>query len=390
MRKRLYYISSIISMCLIIIALGSGCASLEKESNNPETNEQSAISVYEGVMPNELPEHINTELKTGVTLDGHLDVSKELTEYKLKGITLTRHILETKNTVDNFLKIQDNNLVVKERKSSKKEDELLENGKAMEVYTAELECGWIQCRDLYFSFQYNDENLFDIYDRDESSEGSYLDSVPRGTELDFISLEQAKKEFQDSLSFLEIKNLLEPEVFTFTADFLQEVVDKEYEIAKELKFEEDMEKYNLVFSEDDGYYYMRMRQGVQGIPLYYLGGVDETMSGTYYNLPNSVECVYGKDGILNLNIMNLFDIKEEEEIEIKSFSEILNKFCSTHGSVETTIKYIGLSYLPIVKDGSRLEFNGQPVWYFVYDEVSGDLTPRNVIIYNAETGEIIG
>lgn len=389
MRKRLYYISSIISMCLMVIALGSGCASLEKESDHPETDEQSAISVYEGVMLNELPEYINVELGTGVTMDGYLDVSKELTEYKLKGITLTRHILETKNTVDNFLK-QENDLVVKETKSSQKEDELLENGKAMDVYTVELEGGQVQCRDLYFLFRYNYENVFDIYEKDENDEGSYLYRVPRETELDGISLEQAKGEFQDSLSFLEIKNLLEPEVFTFTADFLQEVADEKYEEAKELNFEEDMERYNLAFSEDDGYYYMRMRQGVQGVPLFHLGGVDGTMSGTYQNFPTSVQCVYGKDGILKLDITNLFDIKEEEEMEIKSFSEMLNKFCSSHGSVETTIKYIGLSYLPIVKDGSRLEFNGQPVWYFVYDEVLGDITPREVIIYNAETGEIIG
>lgn len=389
MRKRLYYISSIISMCLMVIALGSGCASLEKESDHPETDEQSAISVYEGVMPNELPEYINVELGTGVTMDGYLDVSKELTEYKLKGITLTRHILETKNTVDNFLK-QENDLVVKETKSSQKEDELLENGKAMDVYTVELEGGQVQCRDLYFLFRYNYENVFDIYEKDENDEGSYLYRVPRETELDGISLEQAKGEFQDSLSFLEIKNLLEPEVFTFTADFLQEVADEKYEEAKELNFEEDMERYNLAFSEDDDYYYMRMRQGVQGVPLFHLGGVDGTMSGTYQNFPTSVQCVYGKDGILKLDITNLFDIKEEEEMEIKSFSEMLNKFCSSHGSVETTIKYIGLSYLPIVKDGSRLEFNGQPVWYFVYDEVLGDITPREVIIYNAETGEIIG
>ena len=143
MRKRLYNISKIISMCCIVTVLGSGCASLEKESDTAETSEQSGSVAYEDVMPNELPEQINAELQENITLDGYLDVSNELTEYKVKKINLTRHILETKDTVENFLKKQDSNIVVTERKSSVKEDELLENGKAMDVYTAELEGGWM-------------------------------------------------------------------------------------------------------------------------------------------------------------------------------------------------------------------------------------------------------
>ena len=50
---------------------------------------------------------------------------------------------------------------------------------------------------------------------------------------------------------------------------------------------------------------------------------------------------------------------------------------------------IGLSYLPILKDDSKMDFSGQPVWYFVYDEVIGESSARAVSIYNAETGEII-
>lgn len=379
---------SITSMCFIIALGGGGCVSLEKESDNAESNEQIEIAVYEGVMPNELPECINAELKIGVTLDGYLDVSEELTEYKLKRTVLTRHVLESKWVVENFLKTQDN-LGVKEKKSSKKQDELLENGKFMEVYTVELDGGWIQCRDLYFLFRYNDISLFDTYYRNESSDGSYLDIVPRGKELGFISIEEAKKKFQNSLSFLELKNMLEPEVFTFTADFIQKVQNEECEKAKELGREEYIKRYDIDSSVEDGYYYIRMKQGVQGVPIYCLQGIDETISGTYYNLPTSAECIYGKTGIVNLNITNLYDIKEEEEVEIKSFCDILKKFCSNHGTVETTIKYIGLSYLPIVKDNNKLEFNGQPVWYFVYDEMLGGLTTRKITIYNAETGEII-
>ena len=390
MRKRLYNISKIISMCCIVTVLGSGCASLEKESDTAETSEQSGSVAYEGVMPNELPEQINAELQENITLDGYLDVSNELTEYKVKKINLTRHILETKDTVENFLKKQDSNIVVTERKSSVKEDELLENGKAMDVYTAELEGGWIQGRDLYFTYHYNDENIFDIYTDDETDEESYLENVSRETELGFVSIEEAKSKFQDNLSFIELENLMEPQVFTFTADYLQEVADKKYEKAKKLGFEEEMEWYDLDFSEEDGYYYMRIRQGVQGVPIYcYNSGVDETMTGTYYNYPTSAACVYGKDGMVAMSITNIFDIKEEEKVDIKSFSEMLDNFCDTHSSVETTIKYIGLSYLPILKDDSKMEFSGQPVWYFVYDEVIGESSARAVSIYNAETGEII-
>lgn len=398
MRKRLNYISKIIGMSCMIAVVGSGCASLEKESTTAETKEsttagtaeQNPIAAYEGVMPNELPEHINAELKEGVTLDGYVYVSKELTEYKLKKINLTRYTMEAKDTVEKFLASQGNNLVVTETSSSVKEDDLLENGKAMDVYTAQLEGGWVQGRDLYFSYHYNDENLLDLYGRDESDGDSYLDKVPRETELDGISIEEAKSKFQDSLSFIELTNMLEPEVFTFTADYLQEVADREYETAQKLGFEDDMERYDRDFSPEDGYYYLRMRQGVQGVPIYhYTGGVNETMTGTCYALPTSAECVYGKDGMVTFQITNLFNITEGEEVEIKSFYEMLDKFCSTHGSLKTTIKYIGLSYLPIVKDGSKLEFDGQPVWYFVYEEVLGDINPRNVSIYNAETGEIL-
>ena len=223
-------------MCCIVTVLGSGCASLEKESDTAETSEQSGIVAYEGVMPNELPEQINAELQENITLDGYLDVSNELTEYKVKKIKLTRHILETEDTVENFLKKQDSNIVVTERKSSVKEDELLENGKAMDVYTAELEGGWIQGRDLYFTYHYNDENIFDIYTDDETNEKSYLDNVSRETDLGFVSIEEAKSKFQDNLSFIELENLMEPQVFTFTADYLQEVADKEYEKAQKLGF----------------------------------------------------------------------------------------------------------------------------------------------------------
>lgn len=171
MRKRLHSILCLTSVCLIAIALGGACAPLEKESTQPESNGQNAIAVYEGVMPNELPEHITAELKEGVTIDATLDVSKELTDYRLKKVVLTRHIFEGKNEVERFLAEQ-GNLVVKERRSSQKEDEHLENGKAMEVYTAELEDGWVQCRDLYFIFSHHDENVFDIYDIEETDGGA--------------------------------------------------------------------------------------------------------------------------------------------------------------------------------------------------------------------------
>lgn len=390
---------------VIIITLGSGCASVEKKSNHTESNEKSeksAIAVYEGVMPNELPEHINAELKTGVTLDGYLDISKQLTEYKLKSTILTRHILDPENVVENFLKTQDN-LVVKEKRSFEKQDGFLENGKATEVYMVELENGgWVQCRDVYFTFyrqgEDNEQNTVRVSVGNESEEESSQDSVPRGKELGFVSIDEVEQKLQDSLSFPEVKNMFEPEVFTYTAEYLQEFVDKEYEKAKDLYektkdigFNEDMEKYDIDFSEEDGdgFYYIRIKQGVQGVPIDCMGLVDETVSGTFNNLPTAVRCLYAKDGISELHINNLFDIKEEEEIEIKSFYEMLNKFCSSHGAFETTIKYIGLSYLPILKDDSQLEFKGQPVWYFIYDIESEETTLRNVTVYNAETGEII-
>ena len=391
MCKKIFFITSIIGMSFIMV-FGSGCATLEKENEISESNEKSGIAAYEGVMPKDLPEHIHTELKIGVMLDGYLDVSRELTEYKLKKTVLTRYVFETEKVVGDFLKTQ-GNPPIKNKKNSQKEDEMLENGKKIEVYTAELKNGAeVQCRDLYFSFRNNIEEKFDLYKEEEMSEQSCFDSVPREEELGFVSIEEAEKKIQDSLSFLEIKNLFEPEVFTFTGDFLQEEADRRYESAKKAGIQEEMEYYGIDFSEEDGYYYIHMKQGLQGVPVYYQGTSNETITGTYNSyLPTCAEGVYGKDGIIELKITNLFNIKEEEEIEIKSFYDMLKKFCNTHGTKETTIKYIGLSYLPIVKDGSKLEFNGQPVWYFIYDALeTAEVITRNEIIYNAETGEIMG
>ena len=54
-----------------------------------------------------------------------------------------------------------------------------------------------------------------------------------------------------------------------------------------------------------------------------------------------------------------------------------------------SIKQIGLSYLPILKNAKNLEFDAVPVWYLIYDDklaemVSGE---RKIATYHAATGE---
>lgn len=398
MKNKVVMIFSILGICVCL----NGCMPVTEDTNQTDTNinqttsseedrVKSAIKKYEGISPDQLPERVQMSISEGLEIDAALDVSYELSEYSVDELTLTRHIFNQKECVDDMLDLTGNPKV--KSYESQKKDDTLENGKQMEMYNARLvKDGFVQGRDLYLLAVIPDRLLREVA-TDEQIPHNTIEQVPKNENLKFESSDVICEEMQKFFKKLDIPDMLEPEIFTYSKENLQKWTDEDYRTAKNAGFDE-AEEYNLKFTDQDEYYYIRYRQGHNGIPYnYYNNIVSDDTTGTTWNA-SLTEVTYGTKGIERLKLSGIFKCKSVgEKVGIIPFSDILKKFIDSNASYsdrnKITVKKIGLSYLPVVSDADSLEFNARPIWYFFYDVKAGeDGSERSSTVYDAVTGEL--
>lgn len=349
---------------------------------------QSQLEKLSKVSPKEMPDELHLTISKGLELDAKLDISKELSDYSVDELTLTRHVFDQKKCVDQTLEFLGNPKVTNRKKRNS--EECLENGTEIQTETANFsKDAYVQGRDLYFSAVLPDRIRFDA-GTDESTPDNPIERAEENKELAFEKVDVIDQKMQAFFKKVGVKGVLEPEVFSFSKKALQSWADDRYKESMDAGLKEDAKLYDFDFTEQDEYYYLRYRQGHEGIPYYYYGDMDETVTGTYLNIPSVLEVTYGTKGVANLGVNGIFDTKKiEKKVEIQTFSEILQTFIDTYSSntanSKITVKKIGLSYVPMVTDTDSLEFKATPVWYFLYN--LGDT--REHKIYNAVTGEIL-
>lgn len=368
----------------------SACTPTERQVTE-QAEETEALEKWKDKMPKDMPERITLKLSEGVEVDAFLEVSGELVEWKTEELIIIGHLLDEKKCLDDLLELL-GNPKVKQREHVIKED-TLEDGTPLTCDSAYLgKDKVVQARNLYFLANLSPENIWHkdnfIIQPDDT-----FDKVEKNKELSIGRYDEICKKLEEFLEKQEIKNVLNPTIYSFTPKLLQKYADKCYQEYMSAGLEKDAQRYHVNYTEDDGEYLIRYTQGYKGIPYDYLSLVENDVDGTSYISGTDMSVFYGKQGITMIKSGRFYDMKQVgEEKRILSLYEILKKFRDSHkreADKMISIKQIGLSYLPILKNAKNLEFDAVPVWYLIYDDklaemVSGE---RKIATYHAATGE---
>lgn len=370
----------------------SACAPAEHQVIE-NTEEVDALEEWKNKKPKDMPGRIELELNEGVEVDAFLEVSAELSDWKTEELDLTRHLLNEKECLDDLLELVGNPEVI-QRKHFLKED-TIEDGTPLKVDNAELKSGdFVQARNLYFLASLSSKCVGPGPSEKFIIEpGGNYDKVEKNKELVFGSCKEICEDIENFLEREGIKNVLKPTIYSFTPELLQQAADRNYQAAVSAGFgdeDEEVQAFHVTFGEEDGEYLIRYTQGYNGIPYDYLAVAENDISGAGNDTDMSV--FYGKQGITEISGGDFLDIeKVGEEKEILSLYDILKKFRDSHrrkADNKISIKQIGLSYLSILTNAEKLEFDGVPVWYLVYDDVTNIGASRCIATYNAVTGEV--
>ncbi|MDE7424632.1 MAG: hypothetical protein K2N51_13250 [Lachnospiraceae bacterium] len=391
--------SLLYSLFFAIVLSLSACATTERQVAEDTNIKADALEEWKDKLPKDMPEHLELELNGGgIEIDAFLEVSKELTDWRAEELVLRRHLFDETKCLDDLLKLLGNPKVLKREKFVK--EDTLEDGTPLKGDNAELEgdaYSFAQARNLYFLADFPERTKIDISNDFITDREGLFDKVEKNKELAFGGYKNVCQEIKKFLKGQEIENVLEPDIYSFSPELLQKVADEYYEeFARVDNDREKAKKYQLTLGEEDGVYLIRYTQGHKGIPYSYLPLVDSAVDGNIV-LSGSYMCVlYGRQGIQSVSGRAFYDMTEMgEEKDILSLYDILNKVSEHFNSSsdkKTKIKEIGLCYLPIIRNSSKLEFTGVPVWYLVYSEeiAEGTGTARSKLTFDARTGEIYG
>lgn len=395
--KKIRRVSLLYSLLFVVTLSLSACAPTERRQGNDNTN--TTIDVLEGwkdKLPMDMPEYLNLELKDGsIKIDGFLEVSKELSDWKAEELILRRHLFQEKECLDDLLELLGNPKILKW--SQWTSDETLEDGITLKVDNADLkgEDAFVQARTARFMAVFSERRIISVKDRFIMNPYGLYDGVEKNKELAFGSCESVCSEIEKFLERQKIENILEPTIYSFSPELLQKVADKNYQEFIAVEDEDNAKKYKITLGAEDGVYLIRYMQGHKGVPYSYMPLVESDVDG--HGSVGTKMCVeYGKQGIQDVSGTDFFDVEQvEEEKDILSLYDVLNKvseFFDSNEKNKVTIKEIGLCYLPVVREPKKLEFTGVPVWYLVYGEgvAAKTGTAREVITFDARTGEIYG
>lgn len=381
---------------LLLLSL-SACAATDRQVGESENTESSETGVdvleeWKDKKPKDMPERLSLSINEGIEIDGFIEVSSELSDWNTEPLTLTRHLLDEKKCVDDLLDLLGNPKVV-HREHITKED-TLEDGSPLQVENADLENdAWVQSRNLYLGVVFPEKDV-GCYASDcfLASLNTDFDKIEKNKTLEFGSWEEICPQIEAFLEKQNIENIQKPVSYAFTQELLQQSADNSYKRAGGVKAEQEM--FDITVKKEDEEYLIRYTQGYKGIPYDYVDLVENDVTGVSYSSGTDLTVFYGTKGIREISGGHFFDIREVgEEQELLSLYDVLNLFRNSHkrsAENKITVTQIGLSYLPIVSDGKKLEFDGVPVWYLLYHDVGSPAngSARNSIVYNAVTGEI--
>lgn len=385
------------SLFLTTVLFLSSCASTERQkTDSPDTNAD-VLEEWENKLPKDMPEHLELDLKNGnIKIDGFLEVSKELSDWKAEELILRRHLFDETECLDDLLEMLGNPKVLERRQRTS--DETLEDGTTMKVDHVDLkgEDTFIQARTSRFMAVFSEKETVNVDERFLMNPYGLYDGVEKNKELAFGSYESVCSEIEKFLERQKIENILDPTIYSFSPELLQKVADKNYKEFIAVKDEDNAKKYKITLGAEDGVYLIRYMQGHKGVPYSYMPLVESDVDGRLGAVGTSMCVEYGKQGIQDVSGTEFFDVEQvEDETEILSLYDVLNKiseFFDSNENNKVTIKEIGLCYLPVVREPKKLEFTGVPVWYLVYGEgvAANTGTAREIITFDARTGEIYG
>lgn len=392
-KRRIFLLYSLFFISIFSL---TACALTERQETDSTNTKTDVLEEWKGKLPKDMPERLDLELKNGsIKVDGFLEVSKELSDWKAEELILKRHLFQETECLDDLLELLGNPKVLKRRQWTS--DETLEDGITLKVDNADLkgEDTFVQARTSHFMATFSQKGIMSVEERFIMNPQGLYDGAEKNKDLAFGNYEKVCLEIEKFLKKQKIDNLLNPMVYSFSPELLQKVADKNYQEYMSVGDEERAENYKVTLGAEDGVYLIRYMQGYKGVPYSYMPLVGSDVDG--HGSVGTNMCVkYGKQGIQYLSGGEFFDVEQaEEEKEILSLYDILNKVSEYFDSNENnkvTIKEIGLCYLPIIKDSAKLEFTGVPVWYLVYGEgvAAKTGTAREIITFDARTGEIYG
>ncbi|MCI8408221.1 MAG: hypothetical protein HFJ09_02975 [Lachnospiraceae bacterium] len=243
--------------------------------------------------------------------------------------------------LDDLLELLGNPKVLK--RSQWTSDETLEDGTTLKVDNADLkgEETFVQARNARFMAIFSERGIMSVKNTFIMNSFGLYDGAEKNKELASGSYECVCSEIEKFLERQKIENILEPAIYYFSPELLQKVADINYQEFMALEDKNNAEKYKITLGKEDGVYLIRYMQGYKGVPYNYMPIVSNDVDENLGAVGTNMRVEYGKRGIQSI---------------------------------------------------SGTEFTGVPVWYLVYGEGVGAKTgtAREVITFNARTGEIYG
>lgn len=390
MKKRKHW--SIVCICMVICVITS-CKSVEKERTTVDTWDKILLELKEQT-PDEVEKELKQKVSNKISLDAEIMIPDTVKEYMVSDITVTRHLLDYEFIAEYWKSYLDE-LEIEEEVSGIA-DESIEDDRKLNVHNVVYKNGsYITSREHYFSMARED-----ILKKRTAIIAPLGYEDDRGLEyatkedLDFKTIEEVDKELREMLTTFGVTNLVRENIcYTASVENLKKAAEAQGE-----EYTNQMELIGLTdtsITKEDEMYWLEYLQGYNEIPFIRYT-VEESVTGTFWGkVSNSIYVCYGAEGIASITSGNFYDFKEEkEEKEIWSVGAVLEKFIEQKESDLKTKKVkvtsVELSYLPIVSQGDKLEFDCVPVWAVAYKERTKEnsLYTENVVIYDARDGKI--
>lgn len=405
MKRRLMKLLGVGS-CLVLLA---GCAPMNSEqvADAGGTENQTVVSDWQSkveelkeVEPAELPEHLTLEVSDTLQIDAEIAVSKELEEYQVAELKLTPYLFEVDTDLDRLLELLGNPEVT-EREERTSDELLADEETCLQIRTAYLQDGnFVQVRDSRFMVCRTQNTIYGL-----SGIGGYYSSLfydeaagsryPENGELDFMTVQEAKDSARSFLAEMGVEDLCSLRCFTCDRESLQEEVTARIETMKLAGREQsEVDAVDSEVEKTDEGYYLVAQQGYQGIP-YYPTYADASVSNNFTETGTNIELTVTDAGILDAEATGLYEpAATGEKLKILPLGEILDTFIALNNDEtaagQSTVRYMGLFYLPVLEDKEGMRFNALPVYCVMYDQIREAATgfyTREYNVFDAVTGE---
>lgn len=397
MKKKVLCLFCLVLMSIVVF---TGCNPLSKE--NTETEEDVANSLkwekqmeeWKALAPNEIDDKVIAIESKMYRIGADVYIPDELESYEVKIIKISRHIFEHPDEVLRdclaYFEIE-----AAEQLEVINQELYFENGEAQKYvldvaedrsHMACINGSHVLISNPFFQ-NYSNWDLLE-WDSRMHVKKVHSETMMEESEIELLSEEaiaDIKQNLEENLGvdFLD-SYLLE----TCTKERLQDMLTYEKNFYESAGLELDPDMRWSATEEDEGTV-LWLFQGYEGIPLLYDAPELEVVGGTDTAMSHCI-VVSSKEGLEGMEIMTLFDIKEEvETVQILSFGEFIEKHKELRAGIETDVLRVGLYYLPYYA-GEGVDFIAKPVWY-VQTVSDGELDGmgRQAAIYDAVTGEEI-